>query len=58
MYVNALTESERLNDTEYRSKTCSKAKLIAVRPERKRFGPRTHVLTLIPFEANVLKGDK
>ena len=28
LYVNALTESERLNDTEYRSE----AKLIAVRP--------------------------
>ena len=47
LYVNALTESERLNDTEYRSETCSEAKLIVVRPERtERFGPRTHVLTL------------
>ena len=34
LYVNALTESERLNDTEYRSETCSEAKLIVVRPER------------------------
>ena len=32
LYVNALTESERLNDTEYRSETCSEAKLIVVRP--------------------------
>ena len=34
LYVNALTESERLNDTEYRSETCSEAKLIVIRPER------------------------
>ena len=34
LYVNALTESERLNDTEYRSEACSEAKLIVVRPER------------------------
>ena len=37
LYVNALTESERLNDTEFLSETCSEAKLIVVRPER--FGP-------------------
>ena len=34
LYINALTESERLNDTDYRSETCSEAKLIVVRPER------------------------
>ena len=34
LYVNALTESERLNDTEYKSETCSEAELIVVRPER------------------------
>ena len=34
LYVNALIESERLNDTEYRSEICSEAKLIVVRPER------------------------
>ena len=34
LYVNALTESECLNDTEYRSETCSEAKLVVVRPER------------------------
>ena len=34
LYVNALTESERLNDTEYRSDTYSEAKLIVVRPDR------------------------
>ena len=28
MYVNALTESERLNHSEYRSETCSEAELI------------------------------
>ena len=28
LYVNALTEPERLNDTEYRSETCSEANLI------------------------------
>ena len=44
LYVNALTESKRLNDTEYRSETCSEAKLIVV---RLRFGPRTHILILI-----------
>ena len=45
LYVNALTESERLNVTEYRSETCSGAKLTVVRPERtSQFGPRTHVL--------------
>ena len=43
-YVNAQTESERLNDTEYRSETCSEAELIVVRPERTdAFGPSTHV---------------
>ena len=36
LHVNALTESERLNDTEYRSETCSEARLIVVRPERVR----------------------
>ena len=45
LYVNALTESERLNDSEYRSETCSEAELIVVRPERTEpFSPRTHVL--------------
>ena len=34
LYVNALTESERLNDTEYRSETCSEAELIVVRSEQ------------------------
>ena len=30
LYVNALTESERLNDSEYRSETCSEAELIII----------------------------
>ena len=30
LYVNALTESERLNDSEYRSETCFEAELIVV----------------------------
>ena len=33
-HVNASTESERLNDTEYRSETCSESKLIVVSLER------------------------
>ena len=33
LYVDALTESERLNDNEYRSETCSEAELIVFRPE-------------------------
>ena len=34
LYVNALTESERLNDTEYRSETCSEGELTVFRLER------------------------
>ena len=34
LYVNALTESECLNDREYRSETFSEAELIVVRPEQ------------------------
>ena len=49
MYVNVLTESERLNDTEYRSETCSEAKLIVVRPERTEPLPRTHVLSILCY---------
>ena len=42
LYVNVLTGSEHLNDTEYRSETCSEAELIVVRLSR--FGSWTHVL--------------
>ena len=61
LYVNALTESERLNDTECRSETCPETELIVVRPERTSwFGPRTHVLykcfmslSLIVIQTNI-----
>ena len=47
LYFNALTESERLNDSEYRSETCSEAELIVVRPERTE--PLRHNTILIRF---------
>ena len=51
LYFNALTESERLNDSKNRSETCSEAELIVVRPERNELlrGPvlgRTHYVFL------------